>query len=153
LKYYGKNIRLEEGVVEAVERAGMSDEVMVMSLDLRGVRRIKELRPKWNTGLLTSVSLGNVTRVDVDFLGLNARTTSRRIIRDAGKRGVRVYAWTVNDPVDMVALLGRGADGLITDDPALAREVIDELQDATPAERLVLEIATYLGKRPPVNTQ
>jgi glycerophosphoryl diester phosphodiesterase len=153
LKYYGKNIRLEEGVIEAVERAGMSDQVMVMSLDLRGIRRIKELRPKWKTGLLTSVALGNVTRIDVDFLGLNARTTSRRMILDAGKRGVRVYAWTVNDPVDMAALLGRGVDGLITDDPTLAREVIQELRDATPAERLVLEIATYLGKRPPVKTQ
>jgi glycerophosphoryl diester phosphodiesterase len=153
LKYYGKSIRLEEGVIEAVERADMADQVMVMSLELSGVRKIKQLRPTWKTGLLSSVALGNVTRLDVDFLGLNARTTSRRIIREAGRRGVRVYVWTVNDPVDMAALLGRGADGLITDDPQLAREVIDNLRDAAPAERLVLEIATYLGKRPPVKPQ
>jgi glycerophosphoryl diester phosphodiesterase len=153
LKYYGRNLRLEERVIAAVERAGMSDHVMVMSLDLRGVRKIRELRPQWKTGLLSSVSLGKVTRIDVDFLGLNARTTSRRTIRDAGKRGMKVYPWTVNDPVDMAALIGRGADGLITDNPALARDVVSELQDATPAERLVLEIATYFGKRPPVNAQ
>ncbi len=153
LKYHGKGGRLEEGVVRAVERAGMADQVMVMSLDLRGVRKIKELRPTWKTGLLSSVALGNVTRLKVDFLGLNARTTSRRIIRQAGRRDVKVFAWTVNDPVDMAALLGRGADGLITDHPALARRIIDDFRDTAPAERLVLEIASYLGKRPPVKTQ
>ena len=42
------------------------------------------------------------------------------------KRGRRVNAWTVNDPGDMRHLFQMGIDGIITDDPRLARRVLEE---------------------------
>jgi glycerophosphoryl diester phosphodiesterase len=153
LKYYGHDQRLEERVVELVEAAGMDDQVMVMSLSHQGVRKIRQLRPHWQIGLLSTVALGNVTKLDVDFLGLNARTTSRRLVREAAKRGVRIHVWTVNRPVDMANMLARGVDGLITDDPGLARQVLQEREDATFGEKLLLELAAVLGKPPPAARQ
>lgn len=35
----------------------------------------------------------------------------------------RVFYWTINDEIEMKRLAGLGADGLITDDPALGRKV------------------------------
>jgi glycerophosphoryl diester phosphodiesterase len=153
LKYYGHRQRLEERVVEVVEAAGMVDEVMVMSLSHDGIRKIRRLRPEWRVGLLSSVALGNVTKLDLDFLGLNARTTSRQLVRQAHQRGVNVHVWTVNDPVDMSTMLARGVDGLITDDPALARKVIAEREDASFGEKLLLDLAAVLGRKPPTPTQ
>jgi glycerophosphoryl diester phosphodiesterase len=153
LKYYGHSQRLEERVVGLVEAAGMADQVMAMSLSHEGIRKIRELRPEWKVGLLSSVALGNVTKLDLDFLGLNARTTSRKLVRQAHKRGVQVHVWTVNDPVDMSTQLGRGVDGLITDNPALARKVMTERADASFGEKLLIDLAAVLGKKPPTPTQ
>jgi glycerophosphoryl diester phosphodiesterase len=153
LKYYGPRRDLEARVVEEVEDAGMTDEVMVMSLSHEGVRKIRELRPAWRVGLLSSVALGKVARLDLDFLGLNARTTSRQRVREAQRRGVQVHVWTVNDPVDMAVQLGRGVDGLITDHPALARQVLAERTEASFGEKLLLDLAGVLGKRPPTPRQ
>jgi glycerophosphoryl diester phosphodiesterase len=148
LKYYGREQRLEQRVVETVEAAGMADQVMVMSLSHAGVRKLRQLRPQWQVGLLSSVALGNVTKLDLDFLGLNARTTSRKLVREAGRRGLKVHVWTVNDPVDMATMLGRGVDGLITDNPALARRVVEERAEATLGEKLLFDLAAVLGKPP-----
>lgn len=153
LKYYGHSQRLEERVVGLVEAAGMADQVMVMSLSHEGIRKIRQLRPEWKVGLLSSVALGNVTKLEVDFLGLNARTTSRKLVRQANKRGIDVHVWTVNDPVDMSTQLGRGVNGLITDNPALAREVIAEREEASFGEKLLLDLAAVLGKKPPTPAQ
>ena len=153
LKYYGPRRDLEARVVQAVEAAGMTDQVMAMSLSHEGIRKIHELRPGWRIGLLSSVALGNVAKLDLDFLGLNARTTSRKRVRQAHKRGVQVHVWTVNDPVDMSTMLGRGVDGLITDHPELARQVIADRAEASFAEKLLLDLAGILGKRPPTPRQ
>ncbi len=148
LKYYGHDQRLEERVVEIVEAAGMADQVMVMSLSHEGVRKIQQLRPGWKFGLLSTVAIGNVTKLDLDFLGLNARTTSGRLIREAGRRGIKIHVWTVNDPVDMATMLGRGVDGLITDNPALARKVMEKRARASFGERMLFDLAAVLGRRP-----
>jgi glycerophosphoryl diester phosphodiesterase len=153
LKYYGHDQRLEERVVDLVEAAGMADQVMIMSLNRQGIRKIRQLRPEWKIGLLSTVALGNVTKLDVDFLGLNARTTSRRLVREAAKRGIKIHVWTVNRPVDMANMLARGVDGLITDDPRLARQVLQERDDATFGEKLLMELAAVLGKPPPSSRQ
>jgi glycerophosphoryl diester phosphodiesterase len=40
---------------------------------------------------------------------------------------MEVNVWTVNDPEHMRQLLERGVDGLCTDVPDVARQVVDEL--------------------------
>lgn len=53
----------------------------------------------------------------------------------------------MNDPQRMVRMIGLGADGLITDRPALAREVLAHYAKMTQAERLLLFAMTQLGVR------
>lgn len=148
LKYYGHDKQLESRVVEIVEAAGMADQVMIMSLSHQGVQKIRQLRPQWKAGLLSSVAIGNVTKLDLEFLGLNARTTSRKLVREAGRRGIKIHVWTVNDPIDMATMLGRGVDGLITDNPALARKVLEKRAEASIGEKLLFDLAAALGKKP-----
>jgi glycerophosphoryl diester phosphodiesterase len=58
-----------------------------------------------------------------------------------------VYVWTVNDAPTMSTMIGRGVDGLITDRPAVARRVLAQRAELSPLERLLLELAGYLGVR------
>ena len=38
---------------------------------------------------------------------------------------MKVYVWTINDPVQMSFMLSRGVDGIITDRPDVARQVLE----------------------------
>ena len=145
LKYYGHDRNLERKVIESVEAADMADEVVVMSLKYDKVSKIKAMRPDWTYGLLTTVSLGDISRFDVDFLGVSASSASRSFIRRAHSCGLKVYVWTVNDPFQMSAMMSRGADGIITDDPALAKRVLKLRAELNPVERLLIGIGTEVG--------
>jgi glycerophosphoryl diester phosphodiesterase len=45
--------------------------------------------------------------------------------KDARRKKIAMIYWTVNDRDDMIALIKRGADGIITDDPELLAELIE----------------------------
>ena len=45
-------------------------------------------------------------------------------VEKAHRLGLKVYVWTVNRRDEMEILLDAGADGIITDDPILLKEVL-----------------------------
>ena len=51
----------------------MTDRVVLMSLHRPTVERLRSLRPDWTVGLLAAVSIGDLTRLDADFLAVNAQ--------------------------------------------------------------------------------
>ena len=55
------------------------------------------------------------------------RIVSRRFIRYAHEAGLCVQVWTIDEPEDMVRLLGWGVDGLISNRPDLAAPLRNEL--------------------------
>jgi glycerophosphoryl diester phosphodiesterase len=54
----------------------------------------------------------------------STRVVSEQFVRDAHSAGVAVYVWTVDDPDDMRRLLDWGIDGIISDRPDRAVEVV-----------------------------
>ncbi|NQT39103.1 MAG: glycerophosphodiester phosphodiesterase [Planctomycetes bacterium] len=150
LKYYGHDKQLEQRVAGIVEAHGMTSDIVIMSLKIDAVKKMKEIRPDWKVGLLMSVSAGDLKSVDADFLAVNASFADRRFIRSAhnGKRRREVHVWTVNDAPTMSTMIGRGVDHLITDKPALARSVLEQRAQLSAPERLLLELAGLLGVVP-----
>jgi len=51
---------------------------------------------------------------------------TRGFIRKAHNEGLKVHAWTVDDPVDMQRAIINGIDGIITDFPGPLRAILDE---------------------------
>ncbi|KAA0141580.1 glycerophosphodiester phosphodiesterase [Gimesia chilikensis] len=141
LKYYGHDEQLEQRVVDIVEAAGMADKVMIMSLKPEGVAKTKALRPDWKCGVLLSVYAGNLKEIQADFLAVNANFASRNFVKRAHAAGKEVFVWTVDDPAMMSQMMNRGVDGLLTNVPAVAKQVIQERESLTPAERLLVEVA------------
>lgn len=145
LKDYHHNQRLEERVVELVEAAGMENDIVTMSLSRDMVAKMKRLRPGWTSGLLTAKAVGDLTGVPADFLAVEKAMATRRFVRTAHRAGKPVYVWTVDDPARMIRMIGLGVDGLITNRPDVAREVLDRYARMTEAERLYLFVMTTLG--------
>jgi len=148
LKYYGHDQMLEQRVVDIVELAGMTDQMVVMSLKHEAVQKMKELRPGWTVGLLTAKAVGDLTRSDADFLAVHTGIANPGFVRRAHRAGKDVYVWTVNDRINMSRMMSWGVDGLITDEPALAKEVIAERAEMSSAERLVVAAAFWIGLKP-----
>jgi glycerophosphoryl diester phosphodiesterase len=146
LKYYGQQVKLEERVAEVVERTGMTDQVVFMSLSYDGIQALHRLRPEWKIGLLSSVAVGNLANLDLDFLALNGRAASRNLIRAAHKQGKQVFVWTVDDAIAMASMTGRGADALITNEPALAVGVLEQFEQLDPAQRLLIQLADIFDR-------
>lgn len=62
------------------------------------------------------------------------RVVSRRLIREAHRRGLPVHVWTVDDPDDMRRLLAWNVDGIQTDRPDILARVLQE-EAGRPAAR------------------
>lgn len=146
LKYYGHDKQLEARVADIVEAAGMSERVAIMSLKYEGVRKMKRLRPDWQVGLLSATAIGDLSRLEADFLAVSTSMASRGFIRRAHDAGKQVFAWTVNDPVTMSQVMSRGIDGVITDEPAMARQVMAERAELSTPERLLIMASTFFGQ-------
>jgi glycerophosphoryl diester phosphodiesterase len=148
LKYYGQEKRLEERVADLVETAGMQDQIVVMSLSYAGIQKMKSIRPQWMVGLLASVAIGNITRLEADFFAINANFANRAFIKQMHRRNLKVMVWTVNDPISMSAMISKGVDGIITDKPGLASTVRKERVELGVHERIMIQLASFIGKMP-----
>lgn len=149
LKYYGHDEDLEQRVIDLVEQHQMQRDVVLMSLESRGIRKAKQLRPDWRVGLLTAVAVGDLTRADADFFAVNTKVATPAFIQATHRKQKQVFVWTVNDSIAMSVMISRGVDNIITDHPALARRVLAERASMSPVERLMLELAVLLGATPP----
>ena len=61
-------------------------------------------------------------------IGVEVPLVSRSLIRRAHRRNMAVQYWTINDAEDMRKLIKMGCDCIMTDDPELMRQVLDEMQ-------------------------
>ena len=146
LKYYGHDQQLEARVAEIVEATNMTDSVAIMSLKYEAVRKMKALRPGWTVGLLSATAIGDLSRLETDFLAVSTSMASPGFIRRARDAGKQVYAWTVNDAVTMSTMISRGVNGIITDEPAMARQVLADRAELSTPERLLLAASTFFGE-------
>jgi glycerophosphoryl diester phosphodiesterase len=93
---------------------------------------------------LLSVSVGNVQKIEADFLAVNARFASRALVKKTHSAGKQIYVWTVDEPSMMSSLMNRGVDGILTNRPELARQVLESRAEMSISERLLTEIAAML---------
>lgn len=145
LKYYGHDDRLAERVVSIVEETGMVGQTAFMSLEPSQVVRMKELRPDWRVGTLAARSVGDPAKLASDFLAVSSAIATAAYIGHARTSGKDVLVWTVDDPIDMSRMVSRGVSGIITNQPAIAREVLAQRAEMSIIERLMLEVADLFG--------
>jgi glycerophosphoryl diester phosphodiesterase len=148
-------------LVEAVRRHGLAARTTVQSFDWRTLRAVQRIAPELATVYLSVEQAGADTIRAGDPQGSpwtaglrhadhgsvpgmvkaaggavwspNAADLDAARVAQARALGLAVVPWTVNDPAVMRRLIEWGVDGLITDRPDLAREVMRERGMPLPA--------------------
>lgn len=140
LKFYPRSLNknLEQEVTRIVTEEGMEKDIAIMSLERSALTKMRELEPTWNTGLLTATSIGNFSELEGNFVAVSTTSASLSFIRRTQETGKKVFVWTVNNPSTMFRYISMGIDGIITDDPALARNTLEEYKEMNQFERLLL---------------
>jgi glycerophosphoryl diester phosphodiesterase len=144
LKYNGHDQRLAERVVEILEASAFVDHVVISSLELRGIREIRELDPDLRVGFIVASSIGNLTRIDADFFSMNSRSVSQDMVRRLRRNGKGVHVWTVNGRRNMSTFIDLGVENIITDEPAVLREMLREREELDEAEKVLLAFRNWL---------
>jgi glycerophosphoryl diester phosphodiesterase len=146
LKYYGGHWPgLAQKVIEAVRSHGMLDQVLIQSLEYEPLLEVRRLAPEVPVGYLLSFNAREPSRLKVDFLSVEQHRLDYRFVRKAHQRGQQVYAWTVDTVEGMQRQLDLGVDGIITNQPALARKTFNEYGGRPRLERFASQIRTWLA--------
>jgi glycerophosphoryl diester phosphodiesterase len=144
LKYNGHDQHLAERVVDMLQQEHFGDQVVISSLSAAGLAEIRRRDRHLRIGYIVGKSVGDITRLDVDFLSLHQGDITPHLLRQARARGLPVHAWTVNRREDMVRLLSLGVHNLITDDPALGVEVVRWFEQLSDEELVLLRFHRWL---------
>ena len=127
-----------EPLAEVIERTGSLDRIGVGSFS---GRRLARLRERLGPGLCTSlgplatvqlriasfgVPVGPITAAcaQVPVRQSGVPVVDRRFVAAAHRRGLQVHVWTIDDRAEMERLLDLGVDGLMTDRPAVLKDVL-----------------------------
>ncbi len=134
-----KNPRQVEHFADIVKRMNARNRVLAASEHAPNNRMVRKLLPEIATSFALSEALmfyflfrsglllfkrkfvPDALQIP-EFMG-PSHVANEGLIRMAHDRGIKVHIWTVNDEKSMRRLFEAGADGIISDDPALLKKV------------------------------
>jgi glycerophosphoryl diester phosphodiesterase len=148
LKVFGPEPRLGPKVADIIREHEYEAHCLITSLNYDVLRDVKRHDPKLRTGLTIAQALGNISRLEVDALSVRADFLTDDMLRAAHRLGREVHVWTINDAGQMIRMMKRGVDNVITSDPDMAIRVRSEWSNMPATERLVLASRILLGLDP-----
>ena len=131
-----ENSGLEEEVLRIIEKTGMHDRVMIISVYSDSVAKAKELDPKMTTAHAVMKAWKDYAEVkDADNLSAEVGTISPELVHDMHEAGMKVFCWTADDPDGIQYLVSCGVDVIGTDDPVMVNKMLDEVDYSGGAKR------------------
>ncbi len=129
---------LADAVVQEIRRAGAAGRVCLGSFSLTALRAARASAPEiatsgarfevrvalYRSWLHLTPGRVRYQAFQVPEVSGTTRVVSPRFVQLAHKAGLAVQVWTVDEPDDMRRLLDWGVDGIISDRPDIAAEVV-----------------------------
>jgi glycerophosphoryl diester phosphodiesterase len=149
LKYNRPDPMLPEKVGHIIRHKGFSLECVVSSLDYQALTEISQVLPDVRTGLIVFQAVGELPRMAMDFLSINAAKAAPGLVRESHRRGKEVHVWTVNDLNNALSMLEVGADNIITDNPAGLRKLLEAWHELSDSEKIALMLRNLIMRIEP----
>jgi len=144
LKFTGSDPALVEKVVDIIRRNGFASECVVSSFNLGALTEIQGAFPELTTGFIVMQAVGDLSRMEADFLSISAARATPRLVRDVHHRGRKVHVWTVNDLNNALTMIEMGVDNIITDEPMEIRSLLKEWNELSDKEKIALMLRNLI---------
>lgn len=125
-------------LIALIKRLGAQDRVCVGSFS---GKRIRQVQDAFDGRICTSLGPSGVLKLKSASMGLPVRhwpegcaqvpvksgavtVVTRRFVEAAEKRQLQVHVWTIDDDAEMNRLIDLGVHGLMTDRPAVLKQVL-----------------------------
>ena len=130
------NLEIVAKTIETVKAKGLFDKLLISSFDKNVLIECKRIDPNCKTGFLyapnkpifySDMLFGYVKfakKIKADYLHPHFSVVTRSFVKNLHKNNIKVNVWTVNNPEIASRLIRYGVDGLITDLPAMANELV-----------------------------
>ena len=139
LKCYDKKpAPLAAAVVEKFRKRDLYSQAVVMSLHYADLKEVRRLDKRIVRGFIASASLGNLSRLDVDFVAVSKGKATGSLIASMHAVDKEVFVWTVDKRKTMSLMIDRGVDNIITNRPAQLVELLHERAELGNVERILL---------------
>ncbi len=127
IKPNGMDEGIEERILQIVNDNGMHDQVLIISLQPEPLRRIKALDPTIQTAYCMVLAWEHIEDISFsDSFTLEESNISAALVDRIHKKGGKVFAWTVNSEESVQHLVDCGVDGIVTDNPSMIRNALNE---------------------------
>lgn len=111
--------RLASAVLAVLAAAARTRGVLLTSFDPETLAALRRLAPGVPCGRILDTAPAAADWAELPAVALELALARAGWAREARARGLAVLVWTENDPARLVAWRTAGADGVITDRPAL----------------------------------
>lgn len=128
IKLNGHEKNMEEEILKTVNKTGMHDNVMVISIYSSAIKKMHLLDPTINTAHAVLQAFESYADVDdATDLSIELSGVNPDLVHAVHEAGMEVSCWTADDPQEIQYMVSCGVDIIGTDDPNM---VLHELSKA-----------------------
>lgn len=124
----------EERILQLVEERKTVGTTMVSAFHHVMLEIMRELSSKITTALLFTDSIedyvSHAVEIDANAINPKFEILTQEAVRSAQEVGLGVYPWTVNDRPSLQRMLEMKVNGIITDNPREAVQVVNEFMES-----------------------
>ena len=121
-----------EQLVQLIKRHNNMEQIIISSFFIKNLKRITRVLDDISIALLTHPNMFGLIQGMAIFKCLSPQIihpfkghVTQTYLINQHRLNRNVHAWTVNDPSEIKQLIQNGVDGIITDNPKLARTILN----------------------------
>ncbi len=138
LKFNGHDQHLVTRTLDVVTQNHFATQCVISSLKQDALPEVRAIQPGIKVGAIVGAAIGNLGRVDADFISINVEHVGRKLIDDLHQQGKEIHVWTVNDVQTMSDMIDLGVDNILTDEPAKLNRLLEERRRLSEPQRMLL---------------
>ena len=127
IKRTGHDAGIEAKTVEIIRANDFLDQCDVTSQDYSTLETVRAADPEVLTAYTTVIGLGDIENLEAaDIISIQESFATYQEVQRLHAAGKRVFVWTINDADVMEKLISLNVDAILTNDPSLGQEVLND---------------------------
>ncbi|KFL31318.1 glycerophosphodiester phosphodiesterase [Devosia riboflavina] len=122
-KHHKSLDQLVRAVQADINKRGPNTQIMISSFDPEALKAMHALEPDLEMAMLWGRPpedwAEKLKAIPATTIHMHYKALSIGMLEETSKSGIKVRAWTCNNPIELVSFWGAGLTGVITDNPKL----------------------------------